>query len=149
MLFMLLDTEPVALRTEARNDSNRESAIGLSQLSASLPVGAMRNVVSFIAFGVVVSQVSSNRSRRVVVIRWSEFYETELILYCSSMYADPVCNVGYPNLWRAFCDWRTKVSDAAKEHPRLFSRSKNPSLGRISQNLNWSAKNILPLTINY
>ena len=36
----------------------------------------------------------------------------------------------------------------SKEHPRLFSRSKNPSLGRISQNLNWSAQNILSLTLH-
>ncbi len=62
MLFMLWETEPVALRTEARNDSNRESPIGLSQLSGSLPLGAMRNVVSFIVFVVGVSGTSASYS---------------------------------------------------------------------------------------
>lgn len=57
MRFMLCETEPVTLRAEARNDSNRESALGLSQLSTSLPLGAMRNVVSFIVFSVGVGGV--------------------------------------------------------------------------------------------
>lgn len=51
MRFMLSETESVTLRAEARIDSKRESALGLSQLSP-LPLWAMRNVVSFIAFAV-------------------------------------------------------------------------------------------------